>query len=203
MKYLLTFLLLTAGSAAQADHTIAIYAVDGHLSLPHQSHLFALIDGKHSISWLPRDGIIRPMATRPEPGKNFSFDETLHWSGERPVTLVGKAKLTDDQYRRALKHIAALENGDFSYKMLDTRFRPEASNCIHAISTIAGSVDTGIAYGTRSGERVLELFEPPSSDAERAGPLKTAVEFSKNVLSGETPLLRRSRKQKDEAKEKP
>ena len=93
----------------------------------------------HTISWLPRNLVIRTWALLPECGGNFDLHSTLRYvlkNGER-VSMWGPYQISPDLYCRALKQIARLESGQLLYKADDTGFPARrVSNCIHAVSEV-------------------------------------------------------------------
>jgi hypothetical protein len=97
----------------------------------------------HTISWLPQTLDLRPGALMPEPGQNIGLEATLRWAlatGQH-LSLWGPYQIDRVLYERAVRQIGFLESGQVQYKMIDTGFPAHrVSNCIHAVSAVAGSL---------------------------------------------------------------
>jgi hypothetical protein len=120
---------------------------------PRYSHSFATfvkatgtgefpdtIEEIHTISWLPATMVVRP-ALLPERGENFGLHQTIRWCLDNcmRVSLWGPFEIDEDLYCRALKQIAVLESGRVRYKPVDSGYPTNrVSNCIHAVSSVAG-----------------------------------------------------------------
>lgn len=128
---------------------------------PAQTHTFATwvktrnheIVEQVDISWCPRDGGIRVAASE-VPGINKCLAETLqdaqkcrlsYWVLRTDKTFFDAAVRQRDSLRL--------------YKFLDGKSRPQAVNCIHACSDVAGYLDTGASSGTAAGKAVVEHYK--------------------------------------------
>jgi hypothetical protein len=153
------------------------------------------------ISWLPRDGQINPLG-RPEPGKNYSLDETVAWldrAGSSNRWSSNKTEIEPRLFESAIERVGELSRGSIQYVMADNPFsRPHrASNCIHAVSDLAaalerlGTARTGILHGNDASRFVYHYFwpfyinpQPPSSEEEQRfetmhrAQLETAIALS-------------------------
>ncbi len=89
----------------------------------------------------------------PEPGVNLDLSATLGWArsvGAR-VTMGGPYLIQKELYGRALAQEERLRSGRVQYKAVDRNFRPQASNCIHAVCDI--DTDNGLFHiGREWGE---------------------------------------------------
>jgi hypothetical protein len=146
---------------------------------PRYSHSFATFvkatpapDGQrwvleaHTISWLPADMDIRTWALLPEPGRNFDLPTTLNWvyGTEQRLSMWGPYRIDPDLYGRALRQIGILHSGQVLYKAVDTGYSTDGvSNCIHALSTIAGGGRlrvTVFGYGEVASEGIVRRLGP-------------------------------------------
>ncbi|NBQ52911.1 MAG: hypothetical protein EBU49_04955 [Proteobacteria bacterium] len=189
------FLIFTANPAAIAQpihrHFMIIYGFQDGINTPHGSHVFATFVESdvspsghdlarfeaHTLSWLPVMVDNRFLRLRPEPGRNFSLDETLQLAESRELSLMrwGPFEITDSLYFGALDRIDFLESGAADYIAQDTFYRNAvyvresggAINCIHAVSDLGGFIRTGLAHGFSAARRVyehLQQFVVPSPD---------------------------------------
>jgi len=138
------------------SHTFATFVkATGAGSDKGQYHL-----EQHTISWLPASRDIRLLRLRPEPGKNFSSEETLRWARSLNVriSMLGPYQIQKELYERAVRQVQRLNQGKIAFKAIDGRFRPDvASNCFHAIADIDtdnGLLDTGVAHGDAASTMV-------------------------------------------------
>lgn len=147
--------LAAAGSPARAGeaHYLLVFGSQCVPNNPNYAHSFAtfvratwpgdpckdLSLEAHTISWLPVNLAVRTGALCPEPGHNFTLEETLKqvlMDGER-VSLWGPYPIQPELYQRALRRIAKLESGEIRYKANDAGYNSaRVSNCIHAVTTI-------------------------------------------------------------------
>jgi hypothetical protein len=98
-----------------------------------------------TISWMPRNLVIRPLALRPECGVNLSLEATLHdcfCKGEC-VCMWGPYEFDPEvaphAYERVQKQIARLNSGCVLYKCIDPDDPPRSnyiSDCIHAVTDL-------------------------------------------------------------------
>jgi hypothetical protein len=132
------------------DYYLMLFDADG--GAPNTSHTFATFvkaTGKgldkeedqlevHTISWMPASLNIVVLRRTPEPGVNLDLSATLDWArsvGAR-VTMTGPYRIQKELYDRALAQEERLRTGRVQYKAIDRNFRPQASNCIHAVCDV-------------------------------------------------------------------
>jgi hypothetical protein len=91
-----------------------------------------------TISWLPATGYVRPLARRPEPGRNFSLCETLDYCGQNRMEVAawGPYITTEDLWQRALCYKARLDSGVIGYRADDDFDDDSISNCVHAVGGV-------------------------------------------------------------------
>ncbi|MCE9604636.1 MAG: hypothetical protein K8U03_07000 [Planctomycetia bacterium] len=98
-----------------------------------------------TISWMPANLVIRPLALRAECGVNLSLPATFHDSfckGEC-VAMWGPYELEPDRgpmiYERVRHQIARLNSGCVLYKCIDPDHGPRSTyiaDCIHAVTDL-------------------------------------------------------------------
>jgi hypothetical protein len=137
------------GGAPQSSHTFATFVrATGKGSKEEDDQLEA-----HTISWMPQSLEIVVLRRAPEPGVNLDLPATLRWAqsvGAR-VSMWGPFRIEKALYDRALTQEERLRSGSVLYKAIDRNFRPQASNCIHALSDI--DTDNGFLHvGREWGE---------------------------------------------------
>jgi hypothetical protein len=102
----------------------------------------------HTISWLPADLDIHLCRLLPCRGANFDLDTTLCWAleqGQR-ISRWGPYQIKKELYDKALCHLHHLSCDGVRYKCIDTGYPTRrASNCIHAVSDVAGSFRLRVA----------------------------------------------------------
>jgi hypothetical protein len=182
--FVLALLTLPFPGVARAGeaHYLLVFAAQRVPNNPNYSHTFATFvraswpdDGPcprrttlevRTISWLPRNLVIRTLALLPECGRNLGLYETLCYalgSGER-VSLWGPYRIDAELYRRALWQAALLESGCVSYKANDMGYySDDVSNCIHAVSSVADGYRLSFGspgWGERASYCVLNKLEP-------------------------------------------
>lgn len=118
-----------------------------------------------TISWMPATGIIRPLSTSPEVGKNYSLEETFAWTTKLGAIVKrwGPYEIVPELYERAAKRVMELENGMYKYVILDSQVREQrlAFHCIHALSDIIGpKLQTIVKRGDDGTEAVIMHFRP-------------------------------------------
>jgi hypothetical protein len=120
----------------------------------------------HTISWLPRDLIIRTWAPHPECGVNLDLHSTLRYvldNCER-VSLWGAYEIDCTLYYRALRQVDVLQSGQVLYQATDVGRRSDrVSNCIHALSTVADGYRLRVAspgWGETASWAILQRYEP-------------------------------------------
>ena len=110
---------------------------------PRQADAFEL--EIQTISWMPRNLVIRPLALRPECGVNLSLEATIRdcfCKGER-ICMWGPYEydpcIAPGVYQRVLQQIARLNCGAVLYKCIDPDTGPRSryiSDCIHAVTDL-------------------------------------------------------------------
>jgi len=110
------------------------------------------------VSWMTASDRVR-LLHGPDSGENWSEARTLEWAEKigAKVTTWGPYPATVGLWNRACVQTYALASGRVGYVALDGRYRPGATNCIHAVSDITGwRLNTGLAYGERASLMVLD-----------------------------------------------
>ena len=149
---LLLLMALGQPLTAQEAYYMAVFAYDGPGDRARDAHTFAtfakarwcdgawLVDS-FTISWLPCNGVVHPGRVLPEAGHNFDLATTLRmaYAAGNRVSMWGPYQIQLELYQRALAQKARLESGAVTYKAVDTGW-PDSrvSNCIHAVSDVAG-----------------------------------------------------------------
>ena len=137
------------GGAARSSHCFATFVkATGKGSKEEDDQL-----EPHTISWMPTSLEIAVLRRTPEPGVNLDLSATLRWArsvGAR-VSRWGPYRIEKELYDRALTQEERLRSGRVLYKAVDRNYRPQASNCIHAVSDI--DTDNGLFHvGREWGE---------------------------------------------------
>ena len=112
-----------------------------------------------TISWLPADGPVRPLALRSEVGKNYSLEETFAIAERNRdrVSMWGPYEIDAGRYELAAAQSALLESGAVRYRVLDTLGRNKSvAHCVHAV-TYADPVLS------RAIQPVIQVGEPGTS----------------------------------------
>src|SRR5262249_9323403 len=126
-------------------------------------------------SWLPQSLDIVVVRRWAEPGTNLDLQATRRHAesiGAR-VTMWGPFEIEKELYDRGLVQIARLESGAVRYKAIDEKFRPEASNCIHAGSDIdsdGGFLHVSKIWGEAASARVVEHLRRWMIEPEKTHP---------------------------------
>jgi hypothetical protein len=126
----------------------------------------------HTISWLPRNLIIRTWAVLPECGYNFGLHTTLRYvqSNGARVSMWGPYQIDPDLYHRAVQQVARLQSGQLRYKADDTGWPARrVSNCIHALSEVVNRPLLLVAspgWGEMASHYVLREMRPWILDEE-------------------------------------
>jgi hypothetical protein len=120
----------------------------------------------HTISWMPANLDVRPLALLPECGRNLGLYETLDYTrqiGAR-VSVWGPYRIDAGLYFNALRQKAYLESGCVQYKANDALYRSDyVSNCIHAVSTVAEGTRVRVlspGWGETASYAVLQGYAP-------------------------------------------
>jgi|GEM_PF-2880351 len=138
--------------------------------VPSQADAFQL--KVQTISWMPRNLVIRPLALRAECGINVSLDATLRdcfCKGEC-VCMWGPFEF-DPQvapavYQRVTNQIARLNCGEVLYKCIDPDTGPRStyvSDCIHAVTDLDRHLPRPFYnefqnYGMDASRRVVQIL---------------------------------------------
>lgn len=181
------FTIFIVASPATAEptrrHFMIIYGYQNRINTPHGSHIFATFieaDGSPSthnlprvesrtLSWLPAQQNSRFLRLRPEPGLNFSLDETMGIALSRGLSVMrwGPVEITESLYVAALARIDFLESGLVDYIIEDKFHRNAvytnapggAINCIHALSDLGGFIQTRFLRGFSAARRVYDHLQ--------------------------------------------
>ncbi len=113
-----------------------------------------------TISWLPADGDVRPLALKPYAGRAWGLDETIRHYLCMPgrVVLWGPAEIDACRYERAAAMVRRLESGAVGFRSLDsiTR-RKDVMHCVHAVTYADPVLES----------RIQPLLRPGSPGTER------------------------------------
>jgi hypothetical protein len=127
---------------------------------PGKSHTFASwvhtrdrkVCEQIDISWMPETDRVR-VAEREIPGHNKCLSETM--ADATGCNVRYWLLRTDKSFFDAA---AAQRDRLAVYKALDGKSRPDAVNCIHACSDIAGPLSTGAKNGIAASQEVADLY---------------------------------------------
>lgn len=148
-------LLLVPGSLS-AQHTISIYATDTPRGLARSAHTFAVLDGKDCLSWMPADGAIRVTLLRDQPGRNYTWNETLAWARSQGATVyfLGTATISEASYLRARVKLEEMRTGAIRYRAAG------GWNCIDVAAAASGrTIHTGLARGVPASRLVYQHLQ--------------------------------------------
>jgi len=159
--YLLVFGSQGDPPVARQSHTFACFVKAGSGADDHK-----ILDNV-TISWLPKTLNVVVARLLPEEGTNLDLLPTLKWAHglSTNVTEWGPYCIKKDLYDRAVKQKARLLSGAIRFRAIDLKTilnRDENSNCIHAVSDVAGAevLDTGTAYGDDASALVVRHLQP-------------------------------------------
>jgi len=177
------------GKGNADNYYILVLAAQGDPPTAQLSHTFACFvkagDGLDAhkireiitISWLPKSLNVVVGRLLAEEGSNLELLPTLKWARglDIHVSAWSPYGIKKDLYDRAVKQKARLESGTVRYKAIDLKAllnRAENSNCIHAVSDIAGAeiLATGTAYGEAASAMVLRHLQPWVINPEKTHP---------------------------------
>ncbi|HMC66329.1 MAG TPA: hypothetical protein VKI65_15435 [Gemmataceae bacterium] len=170
-SYYLMVFASQAGNEARSSHTFATFVKATREGSSED-------DGKleeHTISWLPRSLDIVIVRRWAEPGVNVDLQATRQWAesmGAR-VTMWGPFEIEKELYDRGLAQIARLQSGAVRYKAIDEKFRPDASNCIHAVSDVDtgnGFLHVGKVWGEPASAQVVDHLRRWMIEPEKTHP---------------------------------
>ncbi|HEV2987262.1 MAG TPA: hypothetical protein VG759_02385 [Candidatus Angelobacter sp.] len=142
-------------SAVKFSHTFATFVKAMRESASSKNHEIEV----HTISWMPGTLDITILRWEPERGRNLDLPSTLRWaeSGNARVSLWGPYEIEKELYVHAVAQESRLESGSIGYKAVDAAFRPNALNCIHAVSdlnTEEGLIHVGLERGDSASSLV-------------------------------------------------
>jgi hypothetical protein len=182
LRGLAVLLTLASVGTARADEAYFLLVFGSQRTPPNPdySHSFATfvkVTGEgpclenpcleaHTISWLPANLMVRTCALLPECGHNFDLHPTLRYvfDSQERVSVWGPYRIEPELYCRALKQIRLLESGQVRYKAIDAgHHSDEVSNCIHAISSLAGGYRLRIlspSFGETASYYITERLSP-------------------------------------------
>jgi hypothetical protein len=185
-------LALAGGPAARAEefYYVMVFGSQRPLADPRHVHSFATFvraTGRgpraeayrleaHTVSWMPRTGVIRVAALLPEGGRNLGLYETLRWATDdgQCVSMWGPYQVDRDLYDRALEQARLLESGQVGYKAIDSGYRSDCvTNCIHALGSIAGGHRVRLlvpGWGDVASAYLARRFSPWVVDGSRTHP---------------------------------
>lgn len=143
--------------------------VGNRLPPPHSSHTWATfvkvngdsIEEEKTISWGPEDNIIA-VGREAVVGKNSNLKESLEFARSNGYVIShwGPYEISAEFYARGVERQRELESGKYLYKVLDAKTRHRnAINCIHAVSDIAGFLQTGTFRGESASRAVARHFQ--------------------------------------------
>ena len=141
---------LPGRTRAQETYYLVVFSSQGPENRPRYAHTFATFVKARwcagscplesfTISWMPRNAVIRPLALLPEPGRNFDLSMSFQWAYAEGqwVSMWGPYQICPELYQRAVVQKNRLESDCVSYKAVDTGWPARrVSNCIHAVSDI-------------------------------------------------------------------
>ena len=167
--YLLMFGSQQVPNNPKYSHTFATFV---HASWPGPARGPARLE-VFTISWMPENGDIRPLALLPECGRNYELHETLRhvfWNRER-VSLWGPYQIDSELYCRAVNQVRLLESGRVRYKANDFGYPSDrVANCLHAVSSITGGERVRVlraGWGESASYVALREFDPWIIDCNR------------------------------------
>jgi hypothetical protein len=159
--YLLVFASQSEPPMPRLSHTFACFVKAG--GGPDDHKILETI----TISWLPKSLNVVVGRLLPEEGINLELLPTLKWARglDTKVSAWGPYRIKKELVDRAEKQKARLESGVVRFKAIDLKAplkRQEHSNCIHAVSDIAGDelLATGTAYGEAASGMVVRHLQP-------------------------------------------
>ena len=161
-------------SPPSSRYFVILYSLENWRNAAAFSHTFAAfyrVDSNYvvyraDISWLPQPQYMpgfRPLrmpAFGSFPGENLSVEETIRRGlfAERTVRSFGPFESSAALFELAVAREAQLQSGAVEYHGLDYFTRPNAVNCVHAVSDIVGIFHTGLRRGPTASYGVAEHF---------------------------------------------
>ncbi|GIW84534.1 MAG: hypothetical protein KatS3mg107_0194 [Gemmataceae bacterium] len=147
------YMILFGGQAIpfrpRTAHTWAIFArasrqADGTLAVEW-----------FTISWLPAEGPVRPLRLWPQPGKNYTLEETMRRAAEQKdrISMWGPYEISALRYELARQWFFQLSCGRVRYRVLDTLwYNPRIAHCVHAVTYADPDLKHRIQPVVRVGE---------------------------------------------------
>jgi hypothetical protein len=118
-----------------------------------------------TVSWMPATLDIRPLAVRPEPGRNLELHETLGLvlRSREQISQWGPYEVSRASYDNFMRQYANLKEGEATgrvqYHLFDVLPRPGAVNCIRAVTDIDPEFGRSLAAeGTAYGDQATYLI---------------------------------------------
>jgi len=108
-----------------------------------------------TISWLPAAVEVHPQRIRPEPGKNYTLDETfaIMAAHNSRVSVWGPYEIDAHRYELARVQIAHLESGAARFRAVDSfNFNDHVINCVHSVTHASPVVRNRVQPVIRVGE---------------------------------------------------
>ena len=182
----LVFLWLAVPISAQADDYLMVFASEAAPYRPGKAHTFAAVVrveslpgspasvvDQCSLSWLPATGNVRPLAMRPETGRNVPLDETIRnglAAGEQ-VTMWGPYRITPEFADQFKARVATVES-TFQYKAASLLSPLHVCDCVRSVEEmVAPRRYIGIfGYGTAAASTVVQKYTPGIIDPSRTHP---------------------------------
>jgi hypothetical protein len=161
-------LLSWGGKASAADrYYILIFGAEAPpVNPPRYSHSFATfvkVTGDESdnsqcaiealtISWLSSSLKLHPWLLKPGQGTLLDLKSTLAWCRDNHmrISMWGPFQIRAELYAKAQTRVELLQSGAISYNEIDRPWRPQAADCIHAVSGVdvePGLLRTRSAHG--------------------------------------------------------
>jgi hypothetical protein len=155
------------------NHFVIIFAYDGKgvLRKPATSHVFAMFyetaEGgvckpPFGISWGQVGSQLKPGVCN---GKNFQVKDTLEYAtkNDLEVQMFGPYAIDEKFFKNAVLRHKDLESGKYYYRIWDSQNRINldrpAVNNVHAVSDIAGCIETEGKYGREAAQKIVDKFE--------------------------------------------
>ena len=135
--------VLAYGTTATASHVFATWTRSLDKEVVEQ------VD----ISWCPVRRSARLIISE-VPGKNKSLKETLKDAHKANRFSYWLMKTDRSFYEAALRQRETLKR----YRFIDNSSRPKGVNCIHAVSDVAGYLETGSVVGIDAGKLAADHF---------------------------------------------
>lgn len=135
--------VMAYGTSATASHVFATWTRSLDKEVVEQ------VD----ISWCPVKRSARLIISE-VPGKNKSLKETLKDAHKSQRFSYWLMKTDRSFYEAALRQKETLKR----YRFIDGSSRPKGVNCIHAVSDVAGHLNTGSVVGIDAGKLVADHF---------------------------------------------